>query len=266
MSVPLDNQSCDKTSTDDTGGDRSPALTVAGRVFCATLAHRVFERASLPATPSMCEVWETAAPSAGLRWSVCSGSRLVGGLPAVDRTGTQLVTGAREYVIKLELGTEQVPVTRYGNCREALVWDQATERGVAHLFAPVVDHANDYHWLVMEEVTTVGHDSWGGHGSPPHAARPAIGPVEERFSDYDQALAEAGLEFGAGYHGQVGLDHCDHLVALDYEHLHDVTARTDPVWAGTYDPAHRTFISPTVARERNNRWRFRLLRWLADQW
>jgi hypothetical protein len=265
MAVPTDDQSSTEPAANTTQSEASAALTAAGRAFCTRLANSTLNGSS-PERTTPCDVWQRTAPDADLRWSVCSGSRLVGGLPVVNQTGEQLVEGPHEYVLKLELGTDQVPIARYGNHREALVWEQACERGVEHLFAPVIGHANNYRWLVMEETVVIGHDTWGGHGTPPRATHQQITALDDQPGQYEQALERAGLDFGASFFGQVGINRRDHLVALDYEHLHDATARTEPVWAGTYDPAQRVLITAVDAQDRNSRWRFRVLRWLANRW
>lgn len=126
----------------------------------------------------------------------------------------------------------------------------------------------------MEEVQTIGHDVWDEQGAPPYYTAPTAPTVtesnslDERLAAYEEALHVAGLIFGASLYGQVGIDACDTVVALDYAHLHDATAPSERRWVGTYDPTRRTIITPAEAQHchqsRTTRLTQRLHHWLSS--
>lgn len=209
-----------------------PVLTDAGRAFCQRLTDELY--ANYGTDPH--RGWKQLTALYDFDWSVGSGSRVVGRLP--DRVeGRPMVDGPGAYVLKIEFGVSDFHnAIDLGNWVEATVWEQARERGVTELFAPVVDHSTDYRWLVMEEVETIGYDY------PRASDRRVLDESTEQRREYEQRVAtferrlgEVGLGLGADGTGQIGVSRSGRIVALDYEHVTDESEHGQPAWIGSYD-------------------------------
>jgi hypothetical protein len=234
--------------------ESSATLTDRGRALCERLTEELYtEYATAPY-----EGWKQLTALYDFGWSVGSGNRVAGRLPAqID--GKPPVRGSRNYVLKIEFGASiDDHHTDLGNWIEATIWEQATERGVTDLFAPVVDHAADYLWLVMEEVETVGYDHPSGTSSSPDSemARQRR-EYEQRVAVFEDRLADAGLGLGLDGEGQIGVSQSGNVVALDYEHVTDETARDQPAWTGSYDPERGRRVVPGDSDHSGRRERLR---------
>jgi hypothetical protein len=218
-------------------------LTERGRTLCERLTEELY--ANYDTDPY--EGWKQLTAIYDFGWSVGSGNRVAGRLPAqID--GKPLVRGPRSYVLKVEFGaTIDDNRTDLSNWIEATIWEQATERGAADLFAPVVDHATDYLWLVMEEVETVGYDHPSGTMNSSSSDDEAIRQrqaYEQRVETFEDRLSDAGLGLGLDGEGQIGISPSGNVVALDYEHVTDESAPDQPAWIGSYDTERGQRLTP----------------------
>lgn len=206
--------------------ESNSVLTDRGRALCDRLTEELYTYDSPYAG------WKQLTALYGFGWSVESGNRVAGRLPS-RLEGEPIVRGPHDYVLKIEFGVEaDAPRTEMSNWVEATIWEQAEERGVSDLFAPVVDHAGDYRWLVMEEVETIGYDY-------PEALERSQTPqqreYERRVSTFEERLDDAGLGLGLGGEGQIGISRSENVVALDYEHVIDESGVDQRAWIGSYN-------------------------------
>jgi hypothetical protein len=229
-------------------------LTDPGRELCEQLTEELYAKhASAPY-----EGWKQLAAIYDFGWSVGSGNRVAGRLPShID--GEPLVRSFNSYVLKIEFGTsaDDSPIDR-SNWLESMIWKQATDRGVSDLFAPIIEHADDYRWLVMEEVETIGYDHPNG------TIRSRAEEKEQQRRDYerdvatfDNRLADAGLGLGLDGEGQIGISASGTVVALDYEHVFDKSNPDQPAWIGSYDPDRGRRITPEDIDDSGQRERLR---------
>jgi hypothetical protein len=234
---PYDSSRSVREQPPETTSPQSP-ITPAGRAFCGQLtAHFIacYDDSTVPH-----ELWPALADYYGLRWNSCSKSRLCGGLP--DRSGdTRFVRGTQRYSIKIEHDHRYSPLEYSSNWREAIVWEQALEREIDDLFAPVVAHAEDYHWLVMNDVQMISTEAWDAPKSSTKTAADGCGPRgDDRLTNkrvaHTQALAEQGLAFSTKQASYVGLTNHGTVVAVEYAHLQQTDETNESIWAGTYDP------------------------------
>lgn len=202
-------------------------LTDRGRALCDRLTEELYTTYDTNPYAG----WKQLAALHGFGWSVGSGNRVAGRLPS-RLDGEPVVRGPHDYVLKIEFDVAaDAPRTELGNWVEVTIWEQALERGVAELFAPVIDHAEDYRWLVMEEVETIGYDYPDGPTS--QLAQQAY---ERRVAAFEQRLNDAGLGLGLDGKGQIGVSRSGNVVALDYEHVVDESRLDQPAWVGSYNP------------------------------
>ncbi len=209
-----------------THADGTTRLTERGRQLCSHLTKHLYDSSE----SSPYETWKQLTALYGFGWSVGSGNRVAGRLPSV-LDGERIVAGPHDYVLKIEFGVDPAtPRTAMSNWVEAIIYEQARDRGIAHRFAPVVDHADDYQWLVMEEVETIGYDY-------PDDAQPESMDQQEyerRVAEFERELNEAGLGLGIDDEGQIGIARSGSIVALDYEHVTDETSIDQKAWVGSY--------------------------------
>ena len=208
-------------------------LTDRGWALCEQLTEELYTE--YDNTPY--EGWKQLAAIYDFGWSVGSGNRVAGRLP--DRIdGEPLVRGPHSYVLKIEFGTadDDSPMDR-SNWIESTIWEQASDRGVTELFTPIIEHATDYRWLVMEEVETIGYDHPSGTThSPSDEMAQQRRDYEQEVSAFEDRLDDAGLRLGLDGDGQIGISRAGTVVALDYEHVSDETDPDQPAWIGSYDP------------------------------
>ncbi|RRJ32473.1 hypothetical protein [Halocatena pleomorpha] len=203
-------------------------LTDRGRALCDRLTEELYTTDSRPY-----EEWKRLTALYGFGWSVGSGNRVAGRLPA-QLNGEPIVQGSCDYVLKIEFDVDaDTPHTEMGNWVEATIWKQAEERGVTDLFASVIAHAEDYRWLVMEEVETIGYDHPQGSTDPSQTQQREA--YERRVSMFEQQLDDAGLGLGLDGAGQIGVSQSGNVVALDYEHVIDESGVDQPAWIGSYN-------------------------------
>lgn len=221
--------------------ESNATLTDRGRALCKRLTEELY--AKYDTIPY--EGWKQLTAIHDFGWSVGSGNRVVGRLPArID--GEQIVRGPHNYVLKIEFGVSaDDDRTDLSNWIESAIWEQATERGVADLFAPIIDHASDHLWLVMEEVDTIGYDYPNRRREPPdeETARQRR-EYEQRVARFEDRLADAGLGLGLDGEGQIGIARSGRVVALDYEHITDESAVDQSAWVGSYDQGRGRRITP----------------------
>lgn len=203
-------------------------LTDRGRTLCDRLTEELYTTYDSPYAG-----WKQLTALYGFGWSVGSGNRVAGQLPS-RLDGEPIVQGPHDYVLKIEFDVgADAPRTEMGNWVEAIIWEQAQNRDLSDLFAPVVDHAEDYRWLVMEEVETIGYDY--PEGPPGHAQPFQQQEYERRVSAFEERLADAGLGLGIDGEGQIGISRAGNIVALDYEHVTDESGVDQPAWIGSYN-------------------------------
>lgn len=203
-------------------------LTDRGRALCERLTEELYTTYDSPYAG-----WKQLTALYGFGWSVGSGNRVVGRLPA-QLNGEPIVQGPHNYVLKIEFDVDDdAPRTEVGNWVETTVWEQAKERGVSDLFAPIIDAAGDHRWLVMEEVETIGYDYPEGSGD--HAQTRQQQEYERRVSTFEERLNDAGLGLGLDEEGQIGVSRSGTVVALDYEHVTDESGVDQPAWIGSYN-------------------------------
>ncbi|UPM41814.1 hypothetical protein [Halocatena salina] len=203
-------------------------LTDRGRALCDRLTEELYTTDDSPYAE-----WKQLTALHGFGWSVGSGNRVAGRLPA-RLDGEPIVRGPHDYVLKIEFDVNpDTPRTEMGNWVEAMIWEQAEERGVSGLFAPVIDHAEDYRWLVMEEVETIGYDY--PERAVDHSQTRQQEEYERRVSTFEKRLDDAGLGLGLDGAGQIGVSRSGSIVALDYEHVTDESDVDQPAWIGSYN-------------------------------
>lgn len=203
-------------------------LTDRGRALCDRLTEELYTTYDSPYAG-----WKQLAALYGFGWSVGSGNRVAGRLPA-RLDGEPIVRGPHDYVLKIEFDVNaDAPRRERGNWVESRVWEQAQERGVSDLFAPIIDYAGDYRWLVMEEVETIGYDY--PEGPPDHTQTRQQREYERRVSTFENRLDDAGLGLGLDGEGQIGVSRSGNVVALDYEHVTDESGIDQSAWIGSYN-------------------------------
>jgi hypothetical protein len=196
-------------------------VTEAGRQLCDQVTKELFAASNKPHVASA-DAWPPTAETYGFRWDLSSGNRMVGGLP--ERYNDQpVVDGPHQYVIKIAESTSTPPGQLMSNYVETIIWEQAVDEELAHLFAPVIAHGSEYRWIVMEEVEVLGKDFWNEHGPVPyHDGWQEFVP---QYREFEDALSEIPGEYG----GEAGVDRSGTVVAVDYEHF------LGSEWAGMYD-------------------------------
>lgn len=202
--------------------DVSPAVvTDSGRQLCDQVTKEVYAASDKSHIASE-DAWPPTAEKYDLRWNLGSGNRIVGGLPETYN-GHPVVDGPHQYVIKIALSTSTPPGELMPNYIEAIIWEQAVDEELAHLFAPVIAHGSEYRWIVMEEVDVLGKDFWNEHGPVPY--HDTWKEFVQQYREFKDGLSEVPGEYG----GEAGVDHSDSVVAVDYEHF------LGSEWAGMYD-------------------------------
>lgn len=219
--------------------ESNATLTDYGRVLCEQLTEALY--AQYDSAPY--EGWKQLTAIYDFGWSVGSGNRVAGRLPShID--GNPLVHGPHSYVLKIEFGTstDDSRIDR-SNWIESTIWEQATDRGVSGLFAPIVARAADYRWLVMEEVEIIGYDHPNGVTRPDKKEQQRR-DYEQDVKAFENHLSDAGLGLGLDGEGQIGISRAGTVVALDYEHIVDISDSDQPAWIGSYDPDRGRRITP----------------------
>lgn len=193
--------------------------------------------------------WAGIAERYGIRWNLTAGQRMVGGLPE-RYNGEPLVDGPHQYIIKIEHSTHTAPNNYMANHLETLIWKQAIEQSVTHLFAPVIGHGPEYRWLIMEEVETIGQNGTRKHGPIPyHDDWTEHNALKQEFKE---TFGEVPMKFGASPSSQIGIDQSGNIVAIDYAHCLTHIVGDSRIWAGTYDAINKRHISPAEANRRNS--------------
>lgn len=219
--------------------ESNATLTDYGRVLCEQLTEALY--AQHDSAPY--EGWKQLTAIYDFGWSVGSGNRVAGRLPShID--GNPLVRGPHSYVLKIEFGTsaDDNRIDR-SNWIESTIWEQARDRGVSDLFAPIIARAADYRWLVMEEVEIIGYDHPSGVTRPDEKEQQRR-DYEQDVKAFENRLGDAGLGLGLDGEGQIGISRAGSVVALDYEHVVDKTESDQPSWIGSYDPDRGRRITP----------------------
>ncbi|WP_435080033.1 hypothetical protein [Halococcus sp. AFM35] len=199
----------------------SAVVTDSGRLLCEQMTKEVFAASDKSHVASE-DAWPATAEKYGLRWNLGSGNRVVGGLPETYN-GQSVVDGPHQYVIKISLSTDPPPGELMPNYIEAIIWEQAVDKELAHLFTPIIAYDSEYRWIVMEEVEVLGKDFWDGCGPVPYL------DTWEEFDSQYQEFKEGLSEIPGEYGGEAGVNHSGSVVAVDYEHF------LGSEWAGMFD-------------------------------
>lgn len=221
--------------------ESSVTLTDRGRALCDQLTEELYEEYDTDPYSG----WKQLTAIHDFGWSVGSGNRVAGRLPP-RMDGEPIVQGPHNYVLKIEFDApDEASHTELSNWIETVIWKQAAERGVTDLFAPVIDHASDYRWLVMEEVETIGYDYPNRIATPQNEeTAQQQQEYERRVASFESRLADAGLGLGLDGEGQIGVSRTGNVVALDYEHVTDESVPDQPAWVGSYNQHRGRRLTP----------------------